>query len=298
VMWTAAGDRKRVQFWAARLWRLVPLYWLLTGTFLAGTVLFPRVALTTRVFDGVYILKSFFFIPALDPSTGGIAPFYSIGWTLNYEMFFYLVFGLTLFAQSRARRFICLLVAFAALIAVGWFITPTNPVAFFYTRAYLLEFLAGVVIGIAAQRLMAAKAAGAIGFALATIALAATPAFADTDARWWVIAAASACLVAGSLSFEAFARRHPLPWLQLAGDASYSMYLVHPLFQRAAYLALLLVLGIEGPIKLAIYSMVTFAVGILGGIATYYVIERPILNLRKTRRRPAGAAVAATTSST
>jgi hypothetical protein len=35
----------------------------------------------------------------------------------------------------------------------------------------------------------------------------------------------------------------------------------------------------------------------LGGIATYYLIERPILNLRKNRRPSAVSAVAATTPS-
>ena len=81
-------------------------------------------------------------------------------------------------------------------------------------------------------------------------------------------------------------KRRPLPLLHLIGDASYSMYLVHPLFQRAVYLVILVAFGsTQGPIRLALYVVLTAAAGILGGVATYHLVERPLLNLRKLRAR-------------
>lgn len=282
VMWTAAGDRGVVSFWSARVWRIVPLCWLITSVYLAGALAVPKAMIYVHDFSVTYLLKSYLFIPVIDPVRGGILPVYAVLWTLDYEMFFYFVFGLTLLIQPKSIRFACLAASLVLLVIVGTELTPAQPVLFYYTRSFLLEFLAGVFVGALAPGLLSARWLGGFLFVFAVAVLVVVQFLPDTEQRWWLTACGAACLVAGSLSLEAAAARRPLALLHLIGDASYSMYLVHPLFQRAIYLAILVVLGgTQGPTRLAIYMVTSAVAGTLGGIATYYVIERPILNLRK-----------------
>ena len=77
-----------------------------------------------------------------------ILPVYALGWTLNYEMFFYLVFGLCLFVPLPRMRFALLAAAFLLLVACGLLFQPSSAVARTYTDPILLEFLAGVMLAI------------------------------------------------------------------------------------------------------------------------------------------------------
>src|SRR3546814_3674402 len=57
--------------------------------------------------------------PMYEPAgTGGIWPMFRLGWTLNYEMFFYFAFAAT-FALGLVKRAIAITLFFLALIALG-----------------------------------------------------------------------------------------------------------------------------------------------------------------------------------
>ena len=88
------------------------------------------------------------------PNLGLIAPVYTLGWTLNYEMFFYLLFGFCLFVPSPRLRFALLALAFLLLVAGGLLAQPQGAIARTYTDPIMLEFLAGVMLAILAPLLM------------------------------------------------------------------------------------------------------------------------------------------------
>ena len=76
------------QFFKRRLVRIVPLYWLAT----------TALVLLVAPFAGTKaVIASLLFWPY--PAGG--APLLNVGWTLNIEMFFYLVFAAALLAKSR-----------------------------------------------------------------------------------------------------------------------------------------------------------------------------------------------------
>ena len=90
-------------FFLRRLARIVPLYWAVTAI-LVGYVyvahrIFPPPFITT---EGV--IASFLFIPWPLPN-GVMAPVHALGWTLNYEMFFYAVFALAIMLPRRSAVF-------------------------------------------------------------------------------------------------------------------------------------------------------------------------------------------------
>jgi exopolysaccharide production protein ExoZ len=289
VMWstTAGQSRRPLAFWKARIARIVPLYWIVTTLFVATLLLAPGATINARVLDFGHIVKSYLLIPAVDPGVGGIAPIYSIGWTLQFEMFFYAVFGLCLLIGSLRARGWALLVAFVGLVVAGLVTRPDDPILVTYTSPLLLEFLAGVGIAMLQERLLRLghwRGGALIASGVALIALSL-----GLSGHAEIAATGTGCalLVAGALAFEAAARARPLRLFKLIGDASYSMYLIHPFFQRAAFTALLpLLRGVpQTPVELAVYAVVVFAAGIVGGIVTYYLVERPITRWLKPKRQ-------------
>jgi peptidoglycan/LPS O-acetylase OafA/YrhL len=110
----------------------------------------------------------------------------------------------------------------------------------------------------------------------------------DSDDELTYTLAACAMIVAGTLALENIARHRPIRLLRVLGEASYSMYLFHPLFQRAALIVVLL--GFEGTIQgwfaTIIHSLIAMGSGLLCGPLVYVAIERPLLRWSRglTRR--------------
>jgi len=92
-------------FLLKRIIRVVPLYYLCTILFLLIT------NLDNFIDDGfVRVIKVFLFIPI------GKWPPLTVGWTLNYEIFFYLIFGISLIFKNR--RYVFLYSVFISLIFI------------------------------------------------------------------------------------------------------------------------------------------------------------------------------------
>ena len=128
-----------------RIVRIVPPYWFFTT--LVAVLLVAAPGAFDRVrFDPPHLLASYLFVPHI-ARTGGDAPTLLSGWTLNYEMYFYAVFALSL--SLRARAGLVLLTAyFVGSVALGSVLPARVPFPLAYwTRPIVLEFLLGVLIG-------------------------------------------------------------------------------------------------------------------------------------------------------
>lgn len=291
VMWTLAETRPTtpLRFYRDRILRIAPLYWLVTMVMVAGALagLFPRVRLTLD-----HVLASLLFIPHRSPSNGELWPLLVQGWTLNLEMFFYLIFGLVLLLP-RSRRFAALAGALLTLVAAGLIFRPSDPVLVTYSRPIMLEFLCGAALGQLwlVQRLPgrflggAAVLVASVGFAW----LAVYPGMVHE----FLSGLLAVLLVTGVLALEKSGAVRHFPLLNYLGDSSYSIYLWHALaisviFKLAGALAL---------DPLATAAAATLA-GTLLGVLSYEMLERPLMALTKGKRatssatRPAGAETA------
>nr|WP_272210084.1 acyltransferase [Marinicella sp. W31]MDC2875947.1 acyltransferase [Marinicella sp. W31] len=78
-----------LEFMRRRIIRVVPLYWFYTTGMLLALLLFPtQLNHSTTTFQQVAC--SFLFLPCVS-AYGNYQPVLSLGWTLNYEMFFYVL---------------------------------------------------------------------------------------------------------------------------------------------------------------------------------------------------------------
>ncbi|MEU4158193.1 acyltransferase [Actinoplanes sp. NPDC026670] len=234
--------RRRENFLRIRVIRVVPIY--LVATFLMTSVV---LALPDRVNSAEVspagLLKSALFIPYEMATRPG--PILEAGWTLNYEMFFYVMVALALLATRNARRGLALAAALLCLLVLsGWFAPSEWYLVRFYQSSLFLEFLSGVLLWVIYERsreiparFMVGRMASAVagGFLIAggiglLLAVDAGAVFAGgTDVRFLQYGLPAVLVVAGGLLTES-----ALPagrWTTLLvelGDASYALYLFHP----------------------------------------------------------------------
>ncbi|MHA6691511.1 acyltransferase family protein [Devosia sp. A449] len=132
----SAGD-----FLRRRVIRIVPMYWGATLIAAALALLAPQLFKTT-VYDTGQLLLSLLFIPFYNPVSEGLHPLYKLGWTLNYEVFFYVCFALLAFFGAGARV-LWLTIAFTALAVTGALLQPEPAIPQFYTSFMPLAFVPG-----------------------------------------------------------------------------------------------------------------------------------------------------------
>jgi exopolysaccharide production protein ExoZ len=287
IMWVVSEARplRPRQFVGRRIERIVPLYWLVTlgaaGVAISLPGVFPNMAPTWS-----HVLGSIFFVPHRD-AAGAIYPLIVPGWSLNYEMFFYAIFavGLALSARLRLPYLVAVLLAF---VAAGRLVQSNSPLWLTYTDPLLLEFLAGVLLGAAYTRQIRLPAVLCLLLiAVGVLGYAATPLLGLHIAAWRVLqwGLPAVAIVTGAVMLERAGKVGYWRAPHFLGDASYSLYLVHGFAVSAAF-------KLAGKLQLPLALTVTLAVvaGLLAGMATYKLVEQPLLRLMKYRARRAVAA--------
>lgn len=277
----AEGEARR--FLLRRAVRLVPTYWLFTGLMLVATLLFAS-QLAHPDIDPAHVLASLVFLPWPNPA-GATVPFLILGWTLNFEVLFYVVFALALTLPRRAG----LALVFAVFIGAA-LLHPLVPERFhalaFWTRPIILEFLMG--IGLAAAFLRgwrtgwagsAALVAGGVG---ALVLLEVVGWYPDALRFLWGGVPALAICAGLALAPERSDASAIGRWAVIGGTASYALYLSHPFTINALGLVWRK-LGLGAPWAfVAVACLVSIAVS----VAVYYLVEHPAVTWLGRRLRP------------
>jgi exopolysaccharide production protein ExoZ len=212
-----------LQFLWKRMVRVAPLYWLVT---LAFALVWALTGLRELRIDQLAL--SLLFIPYLDSVTGYIQPLLSVGWTLNLELYFYLLFALTMFLRPPIQL-IALTGLFVGLIAVKAIAQPheQNALLFFYTMPIMLEFAGGMALALALPRLQSLPRA--VGFGLLGGGVLLMVFFGqDFGLPREVSQGVPAMMIAtGAIIAEPCFRARWLAPFHALGDASYALYLTH-----------------------------------------------------------------------
>src|SRR5262249_47851617 len=130
------GARSPDGFLVRRLIRIVPFYWAATLVVFAVALLYPHVMRTTQA-DFAQLVYSLLFIPRETPYAG-MLPTLILGWSLNYEMYFYVLFALSLLLARRRAPLVCAALITAILLAIVWSGTA-RPSLRFYARPLVFE---------------------------------------------------------------------------------------------------------------------------------------------------------------
>lgn len=265
------------KFLELRLIRLIPLYWLATTAKLVLVMLAPDGTAVNGKPSFWHTVASYLFIPS-NNAIGRPLPVLAVGWTLSYEMLFYLLFALTMiFALDPLLVIVPLL---AGLSLLSLFRTDSWPTFMTLANPLLLEFCFGMLVARAfatgkLQRLptWANVALVAAGLAYLFVVPEMGP---WTRALGWGVAAAAA--LTGALSLERYVKGRLMAGLVLLGEASYALYLTHG-FVLPAVGIVAAKLHITGYALGATLVVVSVIASTAVAIATYILLERPMTNV-------------------
>ncbi|MDE1905722.1 MAG: acyltransferase [Rhodospirillales bacterium] len=255
------------RFMARRIARIVPLYWLMTSLFLLPLAIAPG-TIHGDIGGPLYILKSYLFIPAARPD-GLVQPALGLGWTLNYEMFFYALF-LPFLALRPILAAFGVTAALALLAAAGQAGLLHGTVLQTWSNPIVLEFCAGTFLTFLPGRL---SLPGFIRLAMAAGALI----FLHWQPEGWNRAIANGLpatlLVAAAVTGRGVSLQNLLErGLIILGDASYALYLTHPFVMRAAAIAWGHLHQAGGP---AAYVLICLVTSQVAALALHRLFETP-----------------------
>jgi peptidoglycan/LPS O-acetylase OafA/YrhL len=258
-----------------RIVRIVPMYWLATAAKLILIVLIPEFARHTHLTTWNTI-ASFLFLPSMD-GMGTIKPVLPVGWTLSFEMFFYIAFAGALFLAIDALLAVGALMLILSLVSI--LARPEWPAITSLASPFLLEFVFGMIIGRAFLQKVFEGSRPALAILIGgagLIGLAALPADGawQRAAIWGTSGAAAVC---GALMAERWLGPRLPKLLIETGEASYSLYLTHGFVLPIIGIALGKA-GLTGPALgvLLIGSCVVFSVFV--SLIIFGKVEAPITN--------------------
>lgn len=280
------GKRDTIEFFINRFSRIVPVYLICTiATFLIENHIGNASQSVSR------LIKSLLFIP----DGGGFGPVYGwptlvVGWTLNYEVYFYIVFGISLlFGRFRwAFLFLSILsiIYILPLIAgrkINQLIFSSYDFQITYlnlaTNPIILLFIIGVIIGMIYNSKIKINKNISIALMIISLSLVITQysLHYNTDHGYnnWGIT-----LIPLVLCFAIASKSVSIPKissLKFLGDISYSLYLIHPLvITFNTKIMILIGLGEykKGVISILVFVLISFITSIFINL----FIERSLSN--------------------
>lgn len=286
---TNKREQSPKQFLAMRAARIVPIYWFFTLASALTIIVAPQLYRANEL-SVKHLVLSMLFVPHLTASSGW-TPLIKQGWTLNYEVFFYILFAIAMAISLRHRAALAVAALFtfaASGWALQWAGLPIGVLGFYF-QPVILEFAFGMLIAAAFLRgkldTMKVPVAGLliVGGFVAMLVLTPTADLTNRTLIWGIPAAG---IVVGALAFEHRVSLR-LRLLQSIGDTSYSIYLVHVF--PIAVLRAFWPLPMEGAVSLVLFLIATIVVVLLISRLSYtYVEQRSLKYLRGVIERRLG----------
>lgn len=260
-----------------RFTRIAPLYWLIAAIILLLWCFGLYHHLNP---DAEMIFRSFAFLPTEHHIV-------LVSWTLVFEMYFYVLFAASLFFRSRAASIVLTTAAIASLLFFGRFV-PDAETADYLTRPVALEFCFGMALAFCHQRwprfALFTRWLWLPGFAAMVAAqFLLHPYYVQGWSRVLGWGLPALFIVASMLSMRQ-ARSAAARSAARLGDASYALYLTHPLVM-ITYAWLLHHLGWFAALPQAPIVALVVVASVALGLLTHRWVELPLLHMTRGLRR-------------
>lgn len=228
--WNKFGQPNAMyNFARKRMIRIVPLYWIMTTLMICIVIVLPD-NVNSATSQWQQWVSSYLFIPYARETDGLIRPVLGLGWSLEFEIFFYLIFGVCLFFVRRTGLILVLVVLTVIPLA-----TSTNggigTAARFYGHPIIWEFAFGIIIGAAYRKnLYLPNFLGFLFALIGIVLLIASPAYSELiDRMRHIHYGIPALLIMAGATLTKYGQQLIIarPFM-LVGEISYSIYLCHP----------------------------------------------------------------------
>ena len=274
------GPQDALSFFYKRARRVFPLYWFWTTVLLL--LWLANIALRSHTFPLPYIAASYLLIPAYHGTTSH--PLLDQGWTLSFEMLFYIAFATAMIFVSNARRLVVVPVLLTATAVLGALLSSPSAMRDLLTNSLIAEFVLGMLAAEIVVRMQAARAIArprspwwplllvGAGMLLMLATLAIPQGMYSRGLVWGI---PSVLIVLGAALFNDSSRRGLAVYL---GDASYSIYLTHGFVALAFGTALQKVPVLQSLQPDGLILGATVATVLLTSLS-YPLVEKPLLKL-------------------
>jgi len=285
------GWRQCLHFLKKRFIRLNPVYYIALLISLAVTIHH----MMNHFMPGYQaFLKSIFLLPVADATVWNTS-ILPVSWTLNFEWLFYILFALAIAIPVKNKPLFLIVLIFTLL---AFRIIPgiTDVRIWFITSPILLEFVAGIGICLLYRRSTPPRSIAymllivGVGLSLCDMFFGSTIVNNPSGTvvgpvafqRFLHMGIPATMMVSGCIFLEKNALFWPLwnnRYVQLLGNASYSLYLSHYI-TYSVLAALFVRLGPVLNINLSIFLW--FLIAIINGILFYRYVETPLLHKLRT----------------
>ena len=134
-------EKNSKNFFTKRLIRILPTYYFFTFLIFFICLIRPELLINTTA-NMMHLIKSLLFI-TFDKNGSGPYPLLYLGWSLNYEMYFYAIFAFSLVFSKKYRSCVCAI--FILLIYI--YFRNTSTIHFMmYGDMMVFEFVLGMII--------------------------------------------------------------------------------------------------------------------------------------------------------
>lgn len=259
-----------LNFLKARLIRIVPTYWLITLTVFTVAQIYPNLVNSSYSVTPS-LSKSLFFIPQ------ATNPWLNVGWSLEFEVFFYIIITILLFTSSGN---ILKLLLGAFLLALSFPIVWGNsPVIKSFTDPIILWFLIGVIVHFFWKKKRGRNIRDVV-FILPISTLILMYANRGTDLNFLILHLALVCVFYGFLFIENIIPKNTGKYFDYIGKISYSLYLTHVLSLNIVLIVLTKFMDFRDPI---ISNLISIIIIILSAVIFYELVEKKIQSFIKNK---------------
>lgn len=274
IIWLTSSANSIPSFYVKRLWRILPMYWLISLALIAIMLLQGKTIPNSKV------VSSLLLIPTDSP------PLLNVGWSLIHEIYFYLLFGLLIAIRSSSLRFAALW-TWALSSSLYYFLYfPAQPWLQLLCNPFNLEFALGASIAyfFSASPL---KKPQFLLYALISFGLCLHLwlemygwIFPESIERVVYFAIPLAMFVA-TAAFNPVTSNFLNALLEKIGDASYSIYLTH--------VPLLAALNLTAErLDFHLNWAIACSLCLLAGILCYQLLEQPLIRQLPLLRQKLG----------
>jgi peptidoglycan/LPS O-acetylase OafA/YrhL len=299
------GSKGNAFFFLKRLFRIVPLYVIATLLMVLACVVFPE-KINHAVANIPAFIKSILFIPynietKFEPS----GPILGVGWTLNYEIFFYLIMAISIkTAKTKKHADIICACVLGILYIILNIIDSDVFILQYYQNSLFPEFICGILLYEIYKRLKGKEGKNLIiensilnVIVFGTLCIASfIYMVGDSIYTWHTInnrnihwGIPSLIMVFSFLNIEEQIKNNKFTrFCILLGDSSYALYLFHSfiiMFLTRIIFSRIIMKHQNIIVSIAL-EIIIMALTVIGSIIIYYTIDKPIQNgLRKLLKR-------------
>jgi len=274
---TSNKDISFRKFMGARIFRILPLYWLITTVALAVFLIAPGMVNSGGGTTSIW--ASYFLAP------NGARYLVDNGWTLRYEFFFYLIFGASLLIKTNQRGLLITAII-STLTLAGFVMKPDNPWGEFFLDKLLLEFVMGIFAFHVLKRSPPSPALALLLLIGGIVALVVQNIYGNYETPLHRVISGGVpmlCIFIGLVRFEEMFRQSNnlfFKAFERLGDSSFSLYLAHPfVLSPAAIILYKINLGNYT----TLFTLLLLSSAIITGWLCYKFVELPLTRFIKQK---------------